>query len=238
MAADYIMDGLADNALQVVRALLPGCSVAAGIVTASNRAMRVIGAIGPLRATLLEGHCLVAAYRAMSEHIAITTPIEEGKASGRKLVSVPIKGRDKVTLGAMQLLYDTPDLAPNVHAALESLTDQIAELIRHRRLNLDLQHSLNQLFLVYEVGRLFNLVSSLDDVLQQVRNQLAGTLNFHHCCIMLVTERQALVPEAGIGIDKQWMQEARPLVQRSVAARVLESGVAEQVTDPIELAGL
>src|SRR5262249_49501874 len=98
--------------------------------------------------------------------------------------------------------------------------------------------SLNQLFLVYEVGRLFNLATSLEDVLVQVRDQLIGTLNFHHCCILLLNDRKRLIPEAGVGIDATWMQQARPVLSRSIAARVLESGAAEQVSDPVELASL
>jgi signal transduction histidine kinase len=55
---------------------------------------------------------------------------------------------------------------------------------------------------------------------------------------MLLNERRVLVPEAGIGVDPEWMAEARPGVRRSVAAAVIETGVADQVTDPVELAGM
>jgi signal transduction histidine kinase len=238
MAGDYIIDGMADNALQVVRSLLPGCSVAAGVVGANARSLRPIGSLGPDRGVLLEGQALMAAYRAMSEHTTLAAPFEEDKPKGRKLISMPIRGRDRLPIGALQVLTDAGELPPNVQPALDSVTELIAEIVGHRRLNLDLQHSLNQLFLVYEVGRLFNLVSSLDEVLRQVRHQLAGTLNFHHCCVMLLSERRVLVPEAGIGIDARWMREARPSLRRSLAARVLESGIAEQLTDPVELAGI
>jgi signal transduction histidine kinase len=88
------------------------------------------------------------------------------------------------------------------------------------------------------VGREFNLATSLDTVLLQVRDQLAGTLNFHHCCILLLREGTHVVPEAGIGVDRHWLQQARIALGRSVAKRVLESGVTEQVNDPVELAAL
>lgn len=238
MAADHITDGMVDGALQVVLSLLPACSVAAGVLAGPARSMRVIGALGPESATLLDGRALTEAYRAMSEHSTLTTTEAEEGTLEQVLYSVPIRGRDRHALGALQVLVHGQRIEPAQLAMLDSLTDLMADALTHRRLNLDLRHSLNQLFLVYEVGRLFNLVSSLDEVLQQVRHQLAGTLNFHHCCIMLLSERKVLIPEAGIGIDAHWLQEARPSLRRSVAARVLESGVAEQVTDPVELAGM
>jgi len=71
-----------------------------------------------------------------------------------------------------------------------------------------------------------------------VRDQLVGTLNFQHCCILLLHDNRFLAPEAGIGIDPDWMVHARLPLVRSVAARVLEAGVAEQVNDPLELAML
>jgi len=237
MAADNLADGLADSALRVIQSLFPGSSAGAGIVTVINRSLRPIGAVGPHRHLLFEGKALAAAYRAMSEHTTLTTACDTG-LTGRMLISMPVRGRDRLPLGALQVLTGAGELDAPVRVSLDALTDLIAELIQHRKLNLDLQHSLNQLFLVYEVGRLFNLASSLDDVLQQVRSQLAGTLNCRHCCILLINEQRVLVPEAGIGIDPVWVAEARPEICRSAAALVLESGVAEQVTDPLELAGL
>jgi signal transduction histidine kinase len=143
-----------------------------------------------------------------------------------------------VPFGVLQVLTEVQTPAPNVEATLETLAEVVADSVQYSRLNRELQHSLNQLFLVYEVGRLFNLATSLDEVLLQVRDQLAGTLNFHHCCILLLNERRTLVPEAGIGVDPLWMQQARPTLGRSMAMRVLESGVSEQISDPVELASL
>jgi signal transduction histidine kinase len=238
MNAEEISAGLADNVLQVVATLLPGASAAAGIMVASTRAMRPVGAIGPRSHMLFEGPALVTAYRAMSEHATLSAPFDVAECPSCRLVSVPIWGKNRIPLGALQVLTDGSDLATPLRNSLEALSELIADAVHQHRLNLDLQHSLNQLFLVYEVGRQFNLASSMEDVLHEVRVRLSGTMNFHHCCIMLLDNDQCLVPEAGIGIDLQWMAETRPKLKRSVAALVLESGVTEQITDPIELAGL
>ncbi len=238
MNAEEIFAGLADNVLHVVATLVPGCSAAAGIMVASTRAMQRVGAVGAHASLLLEGASLLSAYRAMSEHAMLTTSFDTAETPSGCLASVPIWGRNRIPLGALQVLVDSGSFDARLRGTLEALTELISDAVYHHKLNLDLQHSLNQLFLVYEVGRQFNLVSSMDDVLHEVRVRLSGTMNFHHCCIMLLNAEQYLVPEAGIGIDPQWMAEARPKLERSVAALVLESGVAEQVTDPIELAGL
>ncbi len=229
---------LAVGALRTVRALLPGCSVAAGLVQNATRSLRYVDGLGRDRGMLLEGQALVAAYRAMREHCTQVAPFEEDRPAGRQLVSTPINGLDGLAIGALQVLTDAKKLPPSFISAIESLTQVIGDTVQQNRLNRDLQHSLNQLFLVYEVGRMFNLATSLDEVLLQVRDQLSGTLNFHYCCIMLLNERRALVPEAGLGIDKGWMQEARPALSRSLAARVVEAGAAVEITDPVDLANL
>jgi len=78
-----------------------------------------------------------------------------------------------VPFGILQVLTEMRTPTPNVEATLEALAGVVADSVQYSRLNRELQHSLNQLFLVYEVGRLFNLATSLDDVLLQVRDQLA-----------------------------------------------------------------
>lgn len=238
MGAEQAEIRLAAGALRTVRALLPGCSVAAGLVHSPTRSLRYVDGLGRDRGVLLEGQALVAAYRAMRERSTQMIPFEADHPTGRQLLSTPINGLDGLPIGALQVLTEAKKLPPSFVSALEALTQVIGDTVQQNRLNRDLQHSLNQLFLVYEVGRLFNLASSLDEVLIQVRDQLAGTLNFHHCCIMLLNEWRALVPEAGIGIDTGWMQEARPALARSVAGRVLEAGAAVQITDPVDLDSL
>ncbi|HEY8283097.1 MAG TPA: GAF domain-containing sensor histidine kinase [Chloroflexota bacterium] len=238
MSAEQAEVRLAAGALRTVRALLPGCSVAAGLVRNPARTLRYVDGLGRDRGMLLEGQSLVAAYRSMRERSTQMIPFEEDRPGGRQLFSTPINGLDGLPIGALQVLTEAKKLPPSFVSALEAVTQVIGDTVQQHRLNRDLQHSLNQLFLVYEVGRLFNLASSLDEVLLQVRDQLSGTLNFHTCCIMLLNERRTLVPEAGIGIDSAWMQEARPALSRSVAARVLEAGAAVQITDPVELGNL
>jgi signal transduction histidine kinase len=238
MTPDEITGDLAGTALHVVRSLLPGCSTAAGVVVGSSRSMRSVGSAGRHGTMLFQGEPLLNAYRAMSEHSAVEAAWQAANGPAGTLLSLPIRGRDGLPVGALQVAAGNEELCPAVRAALEAVTGLIADGLVQRKLNLDLRHSLNQLFLVYEVGRLFNLASSLDDVLRQVRDQLTGTLSFHHCCIMLLDDQHRLLPEAGIGIDRQWLEEARPEVKRTVAALVLESGVAEQVTDPIDLASM
>ncbi len=238
MNDEELSAGLADNVLQVVATLVPGCSAAAGVMLAGTHAMQTVGAIGSRARLLLEGGALVSARRAMSEHAALTTQFSAPDAAGATLISVPVLGRNRIPLGVLQVLCEAGGGELRLRGTLEALAELIADTVHDHKLNLDLQHSLNQLFLVYEVGRLFNLSSSMNEVLHEVRVRLSGTMSFHHCCILLLNNEQCLVPEAGIGIDAQWLAEAKPRVSRSVAALVLESGVAEQVTDPIELAGL
>ncbi len=229
---------LAAGALRTVRALLPGCSVAAGLVQSVTRSLRYVDGLGRDRGMLLEGQALIAAYRAMRERRTLISPFEEDRPTERQLITTPINGLDGLAIGALQVLTNAKKLPPSFISAIEALTEVVGDTVQQNRLNRDLQHSLNQLFLVYEVGRMFNLASSLDEVLLQVRDQLSGTLNFHHCCIMVLNEHRALVPEAGLGIDKDWMLEARPALARSVAARVLEAGAAVEITDPVDLADL
>lgn len=233
----YQLDGLAESTLRIAQTLLPGCSVAVGVYN-GGRSLHVLGSKGPSSSLLLEGQALIAAYRSMRERCTLVLPFEEDQPGGRRLVSTPINGFEGIALGVLQVLTDQDHFSAEVLPSLEALTQVVADMMRQSRLNRELQHSLNQLFLVHQVGREFNLATSLDNVLIQVRDQLAGTLNFRHCCIMLISERRYLVPEAGIGVDLQWIQHARPALAHSVASRVLESGVAEQVSDPVELASL
>ena len=231
------MDGLADSTLRVVQTLLPGCSFAVGMLNGA-RSLRPLAAKGPDSGLLLEGQALMAAYRSMRQRAPLVVPFEEDQPNGRHLVSTPIQGGEGVTLGVLQVLGYQDLTGSDLIDSLDALTYVVADIVRQNRLNRELQHSLNQLFLVHQIGREFNLSTSLDTVLGQVRDQLAGTLNFHHCCILLLTERRCLAPEAGIGIDQHWLETARPPLVRSAASRVLESGVAEQISDPIELANL
>jgi len=73
---EYAVEGLADSALHAVQALLPGCSVAAGINLNGNRSIRTLGAIGPQGPMLLEGQALMAAYKAMRERATQITPLD------------------------------------------------------------------------------------------------------------------------------------------------------------------
>jgi signal transduction histidine kinase len=186
---------------------------------------------------LLEGRALTAAYRGLRSRMALMEPFAVERPAGRQLISLPIRDDEHTARGVLQVLTDQ-EPPVKVLETLEALTHVIAQMLRQTRLNGELQHSLNQLFLVHQVGREFNLATSLDAVLIQVRDQLAGTLNFHHCCVLLLHDRRHLLPEAGIGIDPRWVEQARPALERSVARRVLESGVAEQVSDPVTLADL
>lgn len=232
----YQVDGLAESTLQVVRALVPESSTALGVLQ-NGSVLACVSAAGPDSRLLLEGQALLAAYRGMRARTALAEPFEEDRPLERRIISIPVLDADRVSIGVLQVLARREPEAI-IMRTLEAIGVVIAHIVRQTRLNRELQHSLNQLFLVHQVGREFNLATSLDTVLLQVRDQLTGTLNFHHCCILLLRERRHLVPEAGIGVDPHWLQRARPALARSVAKRVLESGVAEQVSDPVEIAGL
>lgn len=235
IVASFQIDGLADTTLRVAQALLPGSSAAVGAFL-SGRTLQLLGAEGPDSGLLLEGQALTAAYRSMRERCTLILPFEEDRSAERRIISAPIQGVESTALGVVQVLVGgDPDT--RTLASLDALTTVVADALRQSRLNRELQHSLNQLFLVHQVGREFNLATGLDRVLTNVRDQLAGTLAFQHCCILLLHDRR-LVPEAGIGIDAHWVQQTRPSLARSIAKRVLESGVAEQITDPMELARL
>src|SRR5262249_46594993 len=151
---------------------LPGCSVAAGVTLNGNRSIGTLGAVGPQGNALFEGQALLAAYRAMRERATQTAPFQADQPDGSQLISTPIAGRDRVPFGILQVLTENQLADARVQATLEALTAVVADSVQYSRLNRELQHSLNQLFLVYEVGRLFNLATSLDDVLLQVRDQL------------------------------------------------------------------
>ena len=234
--APYQLDGLADGALATARTLFPGASVAAALL-ANGKSLHLVGTRGPHGYVLLDGIALQAAYRTMSERTTIVQPCEDGELAGHTLISAAIPGEGGAPSGVLLLL--TPGV-PEATApkTVEALGLVIADAARRIRLNRELQHSLNQLFLVHQVGREFNLASSLDEVLRAVSTQLAGTLNVHHCCILLLHERRYLVPEAGIGIDREWMEQERLVLARTLANSVLESGVAEQICDPVEMATL
>jgi signal transduction histidine kinase len=153
------------------------------------------------------------------------------------LTSLPLPGAERETAGALQVLTATA-LDERHLQVLEAAAQVARDRIGQNILNKDLQHSLNQLFLVHQVGREFTLSTSLETVLVQVRDQLGDTLNLRHCCILLLRDQRQLEPVASLGVDRRWVQDERPALSRSVARSVLESGAAEQVTDPQELAGL
>lgn len=229
----YLVEGLGDGALRIVQALFPGCSAAAAIMHTGTTLSR-IGVAGPHGVELLQGAALHAGYGSMRERCTQRSYWENGEGC---LLSLPILGNGRSAIGVLQVLTASEPDAAQLDT-LEATTRVIRDAVWQSKLNKDLQHSLNQLFLVHQVGSAFTLSTSLDLVLTQVRDQLAGTLNLRHCCILLLHESRYLTREAGIGIDQQWLQDGRLPLARSLARAVLESGAAEQVTDLVELGSL
>jgi signal transduction histidine kinase len=221
-------DGLCESALQVVQALLPESSSAVAIQCASTIAW--LGTVGP-HATLLRSETAQDEVRHTLEERRARTVVCDGDLL---LTSLPLPQREREVAGVLQLVAPVAPDHQQQHI-LEAIVQVARDMIGQSTLNKDLQHSLNQLFLVHQVGREFTLSTSLEAVLAQMRDQLGSTLNLHYCCILLLREQRQLEPVAGLGIDRLWAQEERPALTRSLGRSVLESGAAEQVTDPHEL---
>ena len=123
---------------------------------------------------------------------------------------------------------------PALVAAVESLAAHAALVLEQGELHRELQHSFNQLFIVYEAGRLLNLCHTADDVYAHVVNLLARTLHFSHCAV-LALDGAELVPAAHQGLDAHWATHGRLALEGSFAARVIEEGAAAQFDDGASL---
>lgn len=160
----------------------------------------------------------------------------EGLGSGWSVCSVGLCGRDSRPLGIMRLITATEPL-PSIVAAMEALAGHAALVLEQSVLHHELQHSFNQLFIVYEAGRLLNLSHTADDVLNHVIGLLVRTLHFP-CCGVMLLEDGALVPATHAGLDPRWAAQARLPLADTFAARVLDAGAAAQFEDVADLEGL
>ncbi len=153
---------------------------------------------------------------------------------GWYLLSAPLygpgrgRGAGDVRGLARLALPEEPDAA--LVASVEALAAHAAVALEQGALHQELQHSFNQLFIVYEAGRLLNLCHTADDVYAHVINLLARTLRFSHCAVLLL-HGDELAPAAHQGLDPHWAAHGRLPLEGSFAARVLEEGAAAQFDD-------
>ncbi len=142
-------------------------------------------------------------------------------------------GLDGSARGVARLaLPQEPDAA--LIASVEALAAHAALALEQGALHQELQHSFNQLFIVYEAGRLLNLCHTADDVYAHVIDLLTRTLHFSHCAVLLL-QGDNLTPAAHQGLDPRWAAHGRLPLQRSFAARVLEEGAAAQFDEGASL---
>src|SRR3954454_9231436 len=162
--------------------------------------------------------------------------VTEGLGTGWYVIGAGLQGRDRRPLGLLRLV--TPEgPPPALLTAVEALAAHAAVALEQAVLHHELQHSFNQLFIVYEAGRLLNLSHTPAEVLNHVVGLLVRTLRFPHCAVLLL-EEGALVPAAHAGLDPHWATSAHIPLEETFAARVLEAGAAAQFEDVADLEGL
>jgi signal transduction histidine kinase len=162
--------------------------------------------------------------------------VTEGLGTGWYVIGAGLQGRDRRPLGLLRLVIPQRP-RPALLTAVEALAAHAAVVLEQAALHHELQHSFNQLFIVYEAGRLLNLSHTPAEVLDHVIGLLVRTLHFPHCAVLLL-EEGALVPAAHAGLDPRWATSARIPLEETFAARVLDAGAAAQFEDVADLEGL
>ena len=162
--------------------------------------------------------------------------VRDGVGVGWSVVVAGIWGRDNRPLGLARLVVAGEPTAA-LQAAVEALAAHAAVALEQAVLHHELQHSFNQLFIVYEAGRLLNLSHTADEVLDHVVSLLVRTLHVPHCAVLLLDDGQ-LTPSAHAGLDQQWAATAHLPLAETFAARVLDAGAAAQFEDEADLDGL
>jgi len=146
------------------------------------------------------------------------------------LLCAPGRGRSEAEARGLVRLVLPEEPDPALIAAVEALAAHAALALDQGALHQELQHSFNQLFIVYEAGRLLNLCHTVDDVYAHVINLLTRTLHFSHCAVLRLQGAE-LIPAAHQGLDPRWAAQCRLPLRESFAARVLEEGAAAQFDD-------
>lgn len=164
------------------------------------------------------------------------TYLQEGLGSGWTVVNAGIWSRDGRSLGLLRLIVpESP--APALVRAVDALAGHAAVVVEQGALHHELQHSFNQLFIVYEAGRLLNLSHTAEDIFTHVTGLLVRTLHFTHCAVLLI-DGDELVPAATAGLDAIWSNSRRMRLGDTFAGRVLDAGAAAQFDDVKEMDGL
>lgn len=151
-------------------------------------------------------------------------------------VEIGLLGRDRNPLGRLRVVgpfQPTRKMLP----LIESWARHAALLLEQGALHQELQHSFNQLFIVYEAGRLLNLSHSADEVMSLVVSLLGRTLHFDHCAVMIL-EGDRITPGAHAGLDPEWAASRRLPLAETYAARVLEMEASALFDDAGDLDGL
>ncbi len=223
---DSYTDALLDSLAGAIVALCPG-----GVSIA------LFDAHGVLSECARAGDVTAAALLTWDGAPCDTSDGSVERHGGAYVIQAALRGRHARPLGAIRVaLCEEPAAA--IVATVQSLADHAGLVIEQGVLHQELQHSFNQLFIVYEAGRLLNLSHAAEDVLSHVVGLLERTLRFPYCCVMLL-EDGALTPAAYRGLDAAWATGARLPLGDTFAARVMEAGVASQLdgaTDPSRLA--
>lgn len=224
---DSYTDSLLQSLAEALAALSPGAGASIGMLDARGELCEYARA-GALTA--------LAHLTPLADSWSGATEVRSGLHTGWHVITAGLYGRDNRPLGVARIVVGE-EPTPGLISALDALAHHAALVLEQGALHQELQHSFNQLFIVYEAGRLLNLSHTADEVLTHVINLLVRTLRFPSCAVLLLQD-DVLVPAAHAGLDPGWAAHGRLPLAETFAARVMEAGAAAQFEDAVDLNGL